>query len=89
MLNDTGEVVEGIMSNLFAVKDGEIITPDLHHCGVVGTMRNRVIELAQSVGWSVRERQVALDELAGMDELFVCNSLIGLWPVRLMRCVWR
>ena len=35
------------MSNLFIVKDGTLVTPDLTRCGVAGVMRDLVMELAQ------------------------------------------
>jgi 4-amino-4-deoxychorismate lyase len=72
-----GHVVEGTMSNLFVVHGGEVATPRLDRCGVVGAQRERVREL---LGACV-ERDVRWEELEAADELFLTNSLIGAWPV--------
>jgi 4-amino-4-deoxychorismate lyase len=81
MLDSDGELVEGTMSNLFMVKDGVLMTPDLQRCGVAGIMRARVLEMAAEHSIAARVQRVELDALLQADEVFVCNSLIGIWPV--------
>lgn len=82
MLTENGEVVEGTATNLFAVKDGRLLTPPIATAGVRGVMRDYMLELAIAAGLEVEEE--VLDPLAldAADELFLTNSLIGLWPVR-------
>jgi 4-amino-4-deoxychorismate lyase len=75
-------VIEATMSNLFLVSAGQLVTPDLSDCGVAGIMRAMIIEVAATLGLSCRIRPVARTELFAADELLLCNSLIGLWPVR-------
>lgn len=75
MLDSDGRAIEGVMTNLFVVKNGEVATPDLTRCGVSGVMRGLLLE-------SARVKEVTLDEVRAADELFLTNSLIGLWPVR-------
>jgi 4-amino-4-deoxychorismate lyase len=82
MCNMQDEVIEGTMSNIFAVLDGNLHTPDLSHCGVAGTMRARVIEAAVEQGIKVNERSISLEELYSADELFVCNSILNIVAVR-------
>ena len=82
MLNANGDVVDGTMSNIFAVKDNIIFTPDLSSAGVSGVMRNTVIERAKELGFSVYEKTFSKFELENADELFITNSLIRIWPVR-------
>ena len=82
MLNLAGEVVEGIASNLFAVLDGQLLTPPIADCGVRGVMRDHVMALAEEVGLAVAERALDPLLLEEADELFLCNSLIGIWPIR-------
>ena len=82
LLCDTGgSVICGTMSNLFLVKDGELMTPDLTGCGVAGVTRERVIELARENGISVRIASISIDELLSADELFLTNSVIGVWQI--------
>jgi 4-amino-4-deoxychorismate lyase len=78
----SGRVVEGVSSNLFLVLDGALHTPDLSRCGVAGVMRAEIIEQAGRHALAVTQRQIAYDELLAADEVFICNSLFGIWPVR-------
>ena len=83
LLFDRGDhVIEGTMSNLFLVSDGQLVTPDLSDCGVAGIMRAMIIEIAAVLGVNCVVRSVARTELFDAAELLLCNSLIGLWPVR-------
>jgi 4-amino-4-deoxychorismate lyase len=81
LLDQDGRVIEGTMSNLFLVKDGLLSTPDLARCGVAGIMRDVVLELAEGQGIGTRVCDIGLDTLFQADELFVCNSLHGIWPI--------
>ena len=75
-------LVEGTMSNVFMIMNGRLVTPELSRCGVAGVMRSVVMDLAGQLGLPVRTVNVAADELAQADEVFLTNSLIGIWPVR-------
>lgn len=77
-----GNVVEGTRSNLFAVFGPELATPDLSQCGVAGMQRERVLDWAAQHGTPCSIRQLRVQELYEADELFLVNSIIGLWPVR-------
>lgn len=81
MLDYDNNLVEGVMSNVFLVKDAVLITPELSGCGVAGVMRSVILDLAETLGISTQVRRVALHELQTAGEIFVCNSLIGIWPV--------
>lgn len=76
-----GHVVEGVMSNLFLVKGGVLRTPLLDRCGVSGVMRGVVMRLAAEMDLSLAETRISLDEVYDADELFLTNSVIGIWPV--------
>ena len=81
MLTDDGHVVDGTMSNVFAIKDNIIFTPELSLCGVTGVMRKTVIQIAKKLGLPVYEKKFTKSELEQADELFLTNSLFGIWPV--------
>ncbi|MFA6921503.1 MAG: aminodeoxychorismate lyase [Gallionella sp.] len=76
-----GLVIEGVRSNVFLVLNGCLVTPDLSRCGVAGVQRDRVIACAGRLGMRVVVRDVALAEVSAADELFLTNSVFGLWPV--------
>ena len=75
-------VIEATQSNVFIVSDSVIKTPDLSYCGVAGVMREYVIEQAQKFGFEVQIVSLSVAELSQTDEVFVTNSIIGLWPVK-------
>ncbi len=83
LMRDTGGyVIEGTMSNVFAVIRGTLLTPDLSECGVSGVVRSKVIALARHARMNVEVTPIPAETLERADELFLTNSLIGLWPIR-------
>ncbi len=84
MSTAAGHVVDGIMSNLFAVKDGKLFTPSLEQAGVAGVMRQHVINCAKQAGIAVYASCFSRSELEDADELFLSNSLFGIWPIRVI-----
>ncbi|AYC33401.1 aminodeoxychorismate lyase [Pseudomonas cavernae] len=85
MLDTSERVIEGVYSNLFVVKDGVLLTPELARCGVAGVMRAELLAQAQLRGIVTVVRDIGYAELPGADELFLCNSLYGIWPVRALQ----
>lgn len=82
LLDQQGRVVEGTVSNVFLMKKNQLVTPILARNGVAGVMRRLVLEqLAPTLDLSVREADVSLHDLQSADEVFVTNSVFGLWPV--------
>ena len=81
MLSDSERLVEGTMSNVFILANQVLITPDLSKCGVAGIMRSVILDLAGSLGIDTGIRSISPGDLKAAREVFVCNSLIGIWPV--------
>lgn len=81
MLDTAGRIIEGVFSNLFFVRDGILLTPDLSGSGVAGIMRGRLLQLAGQLGLAVQEVDLYPEQLDRMSEVFTCNSLYGIWPV--------
>jgi 4-amino-4-deoxychorismate lyase len=82
MLDQAGRVIEGVFSNLFLVRDGVLVTADLKRCGVAGVMRGEILFQAESSGIPSQITDISLEQLQWADEVFVCNSVYGIWPVR-------
>ncbi|AYF86073.1 aminodeoxychorismate lyase [Pseudomonas sp. JS3066] len=78
----SGRVIEGVFSNLFMVRKGALVTADLSRCGVAGVMRAALLDSAKAEGLQAEVRDVDYDEFLQADEVFLCNSLFGIWPVR-------
>ena len=81
MLNSSGNVIEGTYTNLFLVKDGTLLTPPLQQCGVAGVMRKIILRLATDKGIESSETSISREMVEEADELFICNSVIGIWPL--------
>jgi len=80
MCDEFGNVVDGIMSNIFITKKGKIYTPQITFSGVKGIMRDWVLK--QNKSWEIHQlNQLTLEQVEQADEIFMSNSLIGLWPV--------
>ena len=79
--NADGDVIEGTMSNVFIIKAGQLLTPKLDKAGVAGIMRTQVIKLAMNLLLSVSEATIKQHELLSADEVFLCNSVMGVLPV--------
>lgn len=75
-------LIEATQSNVFIVKNGIIRTPLLTESGVAGVMREYVIQQAQCLGLEVKIMSLSLADVLSADEVFVSNSVIGIWPVR-------
>lgn len=82
MLDMDGNVIEGTMSNVFLVFNDVLMTPDVSRCGVAGVTRQRIIDRSPELGIPVEITEVTLKQLHDAQGLFLCNTLIGLWPVR-------
>lgn len=82
LMDESGHLIEATVSNLFIVKDSRLYTPDLAFCGVAGVLRRSVIEtFAPRLNVDVEVRAIKLDCAQAADELFLCNSVYGIWPV--------
>lgn len=81
MFDTQGALREGTMSNVFLVRNGQLLTPELTDCGVAGIMRQQLLALAEKSAIQVVSPPLGQQDLLIADECFVCNSLIGIWPV--------
>jgi 4-amino-4-deoxychorismate lyase len=82
MQDESGNIVEGTMTNVFLVRDETVITPALDRCGIEGVMRSVVLERAAQFGLECRVETVTPKHLEQAQEIFLTSCLIGLWPVR-------
>ncbi|WP_031431490.1 aminodeoxychorismate lyase [Methylomicrobium agile] len=82
MLDSGGHLIEGTMTNLFYARNGALYTASLEWCGIAGIIRELIMRLAARHRLAVIELSYTPERLASADEAFVCNSIIGIWPVR-------
>jgi len=81
MLTPDGRIAEGSVSNIFIVLEDELRTPTLDSGILSGVTRNVVLELAETLGVTVRECGFTREELYSAEEAFMTNSLIEVMPL--------
>jgi branched-chain amino acid aminotransferase len=82
MLDTQGFVSECTGENLFMVKKGVIHTAPYGSSILGGITRNTLIQIAESLGYEVKERLFTRDELYTADEIFLCGTAAEVTPVR-------
>ena len=80
-VTEQGEVIEGATSNLFIVREGQLITPPTGELVLAGIMRRQVLDAAGRLGIETCESAIKRDELFAAEEIFLTNSLIDILPV--------
>jgi branched-chain amino acid aminotransferase len=89
-MNISNHLAGGAISNLFLIKDGELLTPiargeevekSLPAPVLPGITRAAVIELAEGQGITTHKRMLSIDDLVEADEVFLTNSSWQVLPV--------
>lgn len=81
MLDHRGFVSEGSTMNIFAVKNGNVVTPSSSAGILHGITRARIMGLCKELKYSVTERDMTPFELITADEAFFTGTLLGLATV--------
>ncbi|MEG0259875.1 MAG: aminodeoxychorismate lyase [Lysinibacillus sp.] len=76
-----GYVAEGVTSNIFWVEDDILYTPSLQTGILPGITRRWVLNIAQALGYRVREGLFRKEELEKAQECFITNSIQELVPI--------
>jgi D-alanine transaminase len=76
-----GYATEGSASNLFIVKNNQLITPPKSHHLLPGITRNLVIELARKEGITCLEEEISERQLTQADEIWLTSSTREIMPV--------
>ena len=81
VLNTDGYVAECIVSNIFMVSKGNVITPSLDTNILPGITRKTVLDICQNSGIPAREERFKVEALIKAEEVFITNSLMEIMPV--------
>ncbi|GED72952.1 4-amino-4-deoxychorismate lyase [Brevibacillus reuszeri] len=81
-LTHDGYLAEGIVSNLFWIKDGSLFTPALDTGILDGVTRQHVLKLAAQLSMPIVEGRFGREVLLLADEIFVTNSVQEIVPVQ-------
>lgn len=74
LLNENGSVSEAAGMNLFIIRSGRLITPQVSDNVLEGITRDLVIGIAASFGIRTEERSIDRSELYAADEVFLCGT---------------
>ncbi len=80
-LDIDGFVAETASTNVFMVRDGEILTPAPNGMFLAGLTRKRVIGLLAERGETVSETRLTVDDFRSADEIFVTGNIGKVVPV--------
>ena len=81
MLDSNDNVIEGTMSNFFGVKENVFYTSTIKFAGIEGIMREVILKLLKKNKKKYIIKKITLKEFLKFDEIFMCNSIFGIWPV--------
>jgi branched-chain amino acid aminotransferase len=82
LLDSNGYVSEGSGENLFLVKKGVLITPDLSSSILEGITRDTIMKIAREEGIAVQEARITRDQLWLADEAFFTGTAAEVTPIR-------
>jgi para-aminobenzoate synthetase / 4-amino-4-deoxychorismate lyase len=78
IVNSDGAVLEASRANVFAVRNGALLTPPTDGRILPGITRARVIEIAALAGIEVEETSLRREDLLAADEVFLTSSVRGI-----------
>ncbi len=81
ILNTDGFVAECVVSNIFIVNDGGVITPSLDTNILPGITRRTVLDICDNSSIPASEERFTKETLVKSDEVFITNSLMEIMPV--------
>ena len=77
-----GYIIEGSMANIFVVHAGTVFTPPVFGGCLPGIMRKQIIRVLKEKQVNITEKHLTVLDLNVADEVFLCNSIRGIIPVR-------
>lgn len=82
LYHSAGGLLESSSSNVFLLKEGELLTPRLEDGCLPGIMRQVLLEKLPTLGYKVREQLLAHHDLQTAEEVYLTNAISGLrWVV--------
>jgi len=80
-LDADGHVAETASTNVFMVRDGEVLTPVPNGTFLNGLTRQRVMKLLQADGVRVIETSLTVEDFRKADEIFITGNIAKVMPV--------
>jgi branched-chain amino acid aminotransferase len=77
LVNDNGNIIESINSNIFVVKNGTLYTSPISDGCVDGVMRKQILDIAAQNKILAFEQPLTVHTLTNGDEVFLTNAIKG------------
>ena len=84
MLDENQNIISVTQGNIYFIFGQRLVTPSLDRCGVIGSRRSLILELAELIKLHVEQRNISINEVKKADEVFISNSIIGIQSVNLI-----
>jgi len=81
LLDENGNLAEGLGSNIFIVREGELFTPSERYV-LPGVSRQMTIDMAAKLGIPCKEQDLDMFDAETADEMFLTSTSLCIMPVR-------
>jgi len=81
MLDEDGDVISVTQGNIFSIYANTLHTPRLDKCGIEGTRRAIILEIASELGMQINVGPLSVNEIMDSDEVFISNSVMEIQSV--------
>ncbi len=81
MLDENQNIISATQGNIYFIFAQKLLTPKLDRCGVIGSRRSLILEIAKSIDLNVEEGNISTTDAKNADEVFISNSIIGIQSV--------
>ncbi len=81
MLDENQNIISVTQGNIYFIFGQRVVTPKLDRCGVIGSRRSLILDLAESLEMNVEQVNISINEVKKADEVFISNSIIGIQSV--------
>ncbi|GAB3383074.1 aminodeoxychorismate lyase [Lysobacter fragariae] len=76
MCSTDGDVVSATSANVFVLREGQWLTPQVDRCGIAGVCREWALATLPA-----REARLSVTDVETADAVFLCNAVRGILPV--------
>jgi 4-amino-4-deoxychorismate lyase len=77
-----GNIIEGISSNIFFIKEKVFYTPDIKNNGVDGVMKSYITSILKKHKYKIKIENINKKEIKNFDGAFFCNSIRLIWKIK-------
>ncbi len=81
LLDENGNLAEGLGTNIFIVREGELFTPSERYV-LPGVSRQMTMDMAKSLGIKCTSGDIDMFDAANAEEMFLTSTSLCILPVR-------